>query len=784
MSIFAIGSLACFIICAFASTYIFLSDPKGHANRVFLVLSFVVAGHILVEFGYRQSHDLAEALVWKRFDLFWMIMLALLVHLVFALTDRGRLLRKWWVAVAVYGPAVVFFFVDAATNWITGPPVLHAWGWSYGHGTSDAWLTVNLVWDSAVFVATFALAITAYRGADNVHLRNQYRMFVLGIGLVLAGSIAEIAFVQFGFDTPPLLVPTLAGLHVLFAWGVLRFRMFQLSPKSAAETIVVTMTDALFLVDDDGRIMSGNPAAAKMLGHKRSELAGMRLTEVFAVPEAIPQWLAARPDDGAAVIEEAAPSRELVYLETSFAVKGGGTVPVSIACSALRDNSDRGRGSLIMARDMTERRRADEELSRYRDHLEDLVRTRTAELTASVMKLEREREERRRSEEERRELEAQLMHAQKMEAVGRLAGSVAHDFNNLLFVITGYTESCLTTLRGDDPMRLDVEQMHTAARRAGALVKQLLAFSRKQAVRPRVVDLNAEIGEIERLLLRLLGADVKFRLEPSAAHLRVRIDVGQLQQVITNLVVNARDAMPDGGALTIATSEAELGEADCATNPEARAGRHAVVRVSDTGHGMNRELLSRIFEPYFTTKGRGKGTGLGLSTVYGIVKQAGGFVTVRSEPGKGTTFEIALPQTQDPLEGELPDAACKESRGQEGILLVEDDEVVRRLVKRLLVRQGYRVEEARNAEEAVRVFERAKEGIDLLFTDVVMPGMSGKQLSEQLLAHRPDLRVLFMSAHTEDLAARYGVTGLNEKLLQKPFTVNELSSKVREALEA
>jgi two-component system, cell cycle sensor histidine kinase and response regulator CckA len=333
-------------------------------------------------------------------------------------------------------------------------------------------------------------------------------------------------------------------------------------------------------------------------------------------------------------------------------------------------------------------------------------------------------------------------------------------------------------------MRHDIEQMHTAAKRAESLVKQLLAFSRKQPVRQRVIDLNAEIAEIERLLVRLLGAEVDFAFEKSAQDLRIRIDVGQLQQVITNLVVNARDAMPDGGSLVISTSAVDYDETDCAANPEIKAGKYVVIRVRDTGHGMNRELISRIFEPYFTTKGRGKGTGLGLATVYGIVKQAGGFINVRSEPGKGSVFEITLPQTEDALESEIPEAEWTTRRGQEKILLVEDDEIVRRLVKRLLVRQGYQVEEARSAEEAMRIFDNSKNEIDLLFTDVVMPGMSGKQLSEQLLANRPDLRVLFMSAYTEDLVTQYGITGFSEKLLQKPFTANELSSKVREALEA
>jgi PAS domain S-box-containing protein len=784
MTIFAAIPLLCLVTCIFVSVYVFISDPKKLANRIFLVLGFVIMGHVLVEFGYRQSHDLAEALQWKRVDFFWAPMLGLLLHLVLALTERTRALKTVWVYLVVYAPALFFLSIDVSTSWISGAPKLHNWGWSYSIGSSFPLVVCNLLWIISVYVTALVFTIAAYRTAENIHLRNQYRTFAFGLALVIAGDVADLAFSQFDIDSPPLLAPSLTGLYILFAWGVLRYRMFQLSPRTAAETIVTTMTDALFLVDDGGRIMSGNPAAAKMLGYKRSEIAGMQVADVFAVREAIPNWFSVPANGDEAPTEEAGSVRELVYLETSFAMKGGGVVPVSIACSALRDNADRGRGSLIIARDMTERRRADEELTRYRDHLEDLVRTRTAELTASVVRLEQEKDERRRAEAASRELEAQLMHAQKMEAVGRLAGSVAHDFNNLLFVITGYTESLLSTLGRDDSMRLDVEQMHTAARRAGSLVKQLLAFSRKQAAKPRVVNLNAEIAEIERMLERLIGEEIRFSFDPSAEHLRVRFDVGQLQQVITNLVVNAKDAMPDGGALTITTSAVELGEAECATNPEAKAGRHAMIRVSDTGHGMNRELLSRIFEPYFTTKGRGKGTGLGLSTVYGIVKQASGFITVRSEPGKGTVFEIALPQTSDPLENELPEAAWKENRGQEGILLVEDDEIVRRLVKRLLLRQGYRVEEAQSAEEAVHVFERSRDAIDLLFTDVVMPGMNGKQLSEQLLAHRPNLRVLFMSAHAEDLVARYGMAGCTERLLQKPFTANELTSKVREALEA
>jgi PAS domain S-box-containing protein len=768
---------------AFVTAFVFFSDPKRLANRLFLALSVALSGHALVELGYRSSRSLAEAEAAWRFDFFWPLVLGLLLALVLALTERDRLLRRPWVIAAIAAPTAIFTAIEASTGWITGAPLLRWWGWSYGQGTSGAVSTAAYAWILIVYVVSLAIVISALVRTEHAATRRQYRIFVMGLLIVIGGNVAEAGLYQFDVEVPPLLLPSITVLHFLFGWAVLRHKMFRLSPMSAAETIVTTMSDALLLVDDSGRIMSGNPAAAAMLGYRRDQLEGMRLADVLAVSEAIPDWLAGAADGDGEPFGEAGGERPIRYRETALRPRDGARIPVSIASTVLRDNRDRRLGSLVIARDMRERHRVDQELARYRDQLEDLVRVRTAELARSLAELERETVERERAEAARRGLEAQLMHAQKMEAVGRLAGGVAHDFNNVLFVIQAACEISLSSIRDGDPLRGDLEEIWKASKSGEELAKQLLAFSRKQPAAPRVVDLADEVEETRRMLSRLLGADVALTYAPPAEPLRVEIDRGHLSQILTNLAVNARDAMPGGGEIAITTAATALGPEASAANPEARPGEYCVIRVADTGHGMSEQLLPRIFEPFFTTKGRGKGTGIGLSTVYGIAKQNGGFVTVRSQVGTGTAFEVWLPRSHAPLTVDQPTVPAVERRGGETILVVEDDGPVRSLVTRLLARQGYRVVEARDAAEAMRFCDRPDERVDLVFTDIVIPGMNGRRLSGLLQAGRPGLRVMFMSGHPDE-GASYGPPAPGEIFLQKPFSSEQLTAKIRQALDA
>ena len=385
---------------------------------------------------------------------------------------------------------------------------------------------------------------------------------------------------------------------------------------------------------------------------------------------------------------------------------------------------------------------------------------------------------------DRRQLEEQFRQAQKMEAVGRLAGGVAHDFNNLLMVINGYTEVLLEELTSSSAMHQKVQSIQQAADRAATLTRQLLAFSRKQLLELKVVDVNSVISDMERLLRPLIGENIGLvtRLSPDAG--RTRADAGQLEQVIMNLVVNAKDAMPEGGKITIQSSEVTV-RPNFREHRFIQPGRYVVLSVSDTGHGMDNETQSRIFEPFFTTKEKGKGTGLGLSTVYGIVKQSGGYVFPQSEPGTGTTFYIYLPRVDESPEEMTPAKSQENEKGGcETVLLVEDEESVRELVRETLVSRGYKVLEAENGENGLRVAEAHGVGIDILITDVVMPGMGGRELAKKLLQIRPSLGVLFLSGYTEDTILHQGALGPGTAFLQKPFTLQNLARKVREVLRA
>ena len=390
------------------------------------------------------------------------------------------------------------------------------------------------------------------------------------------------------------------------------------------------------------------------------------------------------------------------------------------------------------------------------------------------------------AESEKKELEAQFLQAQKMEAVGRLAGGIAHDFNNLLTVISSYSSLALETLRPQDPLHADMQEIRGAAERAARLTRQLLAFSRKQVMRPQLLDLSAMARDMERMLQRLIGEDVtlELKLEPELGI--ISADPGQVEQVMMNLVVNARDAMPNGGILVIETSNVAFSTELSMTELGRPAGEYVVLSVSDTGTGMSEETQANLFEPFFTTKGAGVGTGLGLSTVYGIVKQSGGDIHVRSELGRGTSFRIYFPRVEETemrhtRETPVPKRSLS---GTETVLLVEDDASLRQLTARVLREAGYTVLAPHTPTEAVLTGTHHEGKVDLLLTDVVMPQMTGRTVAELLAQARPGLKVLYMSGYTDDDVVRRGVLATDTEFLQKPFTPAELLQQVREVLDA
>ena len=370
-----------------------------------------------------------------------------------------------------------------------------------------------------------------------------------------------------------------------------------------------------------------------------------------------------------------------------------------------------------------------------------------------------------------------------MEAVGRLAGGVAHDFNNILTGINGYSEMIIEGLPADDPLRPNMEVILSSGRRAAGLTAQLLAFSRKQVIAPKVIAPNDILLDSQKMLRRIIGEDIDFIFTPGKRLWRINADPTQLDQVLMNLAVNARDAMPNGGKLTVETQNVTLDDEYCKSHPGFIPGDYVMLAVTDTGHGMNAETLENIFEPFYSTKEVGKGTGLGLAMVYGVMKQNNGFINVDSEPGAGTTFKIYYPAHKERAENTGKSKLTDMPTGTETVLLVEDEEIVRNLSKTVLERQGYTVIVAPDGKKAHLEYTQYSGEIDLLLADVVMPKMNGRELYKKLLDLKPGLKALFMSGYTEDAIAHHGVLDKGTHFLQKPFTIQALAKAVRRALD-
>jgi len=486
-------------------------------------------------------------------------------------------------------------------------------------------------------------------------------------------------------------------------------------------------SDLITTVDLDGRLTDVNEAFVRTLGYPREELIGKRLEELVP-PESREILLKAR----ARKLEGA----ETTIYEHELVTRDGERIQVEVA-SRLIERDGTVVGTEAICRNITERCR----------------------------------------------LEHELRQAQRLEAIGRLAGGIAHDFNNLLTVIAGYTETLLLGKRVEEEPEL--EQIADAARRATVLTRQLLAFSRRQVLQPRVIDLNEVVAGVTPMLTRLIGEDVELHTRLAEGLDPIRADPSQLEQVLVNLSVNARDAMPHGGRLVITTANVELDEEHVARHGEASTGPHVLLSVGDTGTGMDAETLAHAFEPFFTTKAVGSGTGLGLATVYGIVKQSGGSVWVYSEPGQGTTVKVYLPRSESRiLEEAVRPAAPTGTGGCETILLAEDEESLRRLTARMLATQGYEVIAAETATEAVRIAEERGLEVDLLLTDLIMPELSGGELAKRVRTVAPGVRVLFMSGYADDVMTSKGALEPGAPFLGKPFSARDLAVKVREALDA
>ena len=485
---------------------------------------------------------------------------------------------------------------------------------------------------------------------------------------------------------------------------------------------------AIVALDRDRRVVMWNTGAERLFGWRASEIIGRPCPLV--------------PDDQQAeyfaLHERVLRGEALSGIESRRKRKDGSEVVIDLSAASLRDAGGNVCGTLSVLTDVTEHKR----------------------------------------------LEQQFLQAQKMEAIGQLAGGIAHDFNNLLMAVLGYSELVLDRVQDRPDVEADIKEIKRAGERASRLTRQLLAFSRKQLLTPQVLDLNHVVRDLQQMLTRVIGDDIRLNMVTASPLGHVKADPGQIEQVLMNLAVNARDAMPQGGTLTIETADAVLDEAFVRQYVGAEPGRYVSLVVRDTGCGMTPDVLARLFEPFFTTKGPAGGTGLGLSTVYGIIKQSGGFIAVNSTPGLGTTFAIYLPQVDEPIESAVSPPSVSTLHGTETILLVEDDGDVRELIRKMLERYGYSVLEARDAADALRIEETQRGPIDLLVSDLIMPGLRGPDLAQRLVRRRPAIKVLYVSGYANQVALERGSISARASLLQKPFTSRTLATKVRESLDA
>jgi two-component system, cell cycle sensor histidine kinase and response regulator CckA len=498
--------------------------------------------------------------------------------------------------------------------------------------------------------------------------------------------------------------------------------------------IVETTSEGVWMLDADDNTTFMNERLLSMLGYDISEVVGVPvinfMSDAFSMTPRPARKRHGRTGD---------------QIDVHLRRRDGEIVHVSLETAPFQDDEGRFAGALGMVRDVREQDSAE------------------AALRAS---------------------EERVRQAQKLEAIGMLAGGMAHDFNNLLSVILSYTSLVLEELPPEEPLRADIEEVRKAGERAAALTHQLLAFSRRQVLKPSVLALDSIVGGMESMLARLLGEDISLSVITPPGLGSVEADRGQLEQVIMNLAVNARDAMPTGGQLTIELANVDVDERHDAAHDGAAAGPHVMLSVTDTGMGMSAATREHVFEPFFTTKGQGKGTGLGMATVFGVVSQSGGSIEVESEPGRGSTFRILLPRS-DRAPTATP-AAPEQTRpvGNETVLLVEDQTAVRVLARNILQKGGYRVLDAQNAGEALLICEQHPHTIEMMLTDVIMPRTNGRQLAERVAPLRPAMKILFMSGYTDDVGLREGVLAGGLAFLQKPFTPADLLRKIREVLDA
>lgn len=768
-------------IGTFLAAYIFTKNIKSTTNRLYLLLGIISSIHCLVEIGFKLGADIQQLEIIRTIRFIWPFNLVAILYFIAALTEKMNWIFRVETFILLISSSLVFTSVNHGSFLVIDNPEVYTRGNSFPFFHTNNYIDVAAqLWILTVGSMIIVAPLLLLKEKEDPRKRGLAKTTTIAhlsaLTYFLLSIVSDKTKMEIVFPIPLSL--SLSTLLISYAYAMWKYEILILSPVTTAQEIVSTMTDALLLINPDRTISMGNKAATEMFGWSEKEIKEMPLKQIFQEKALTPTWIKNTNQS------KKPPKYSNCYIETYLKTKKDNIIPVSLASSSLETESGYMMGYLILARNISERIEKEKELNQYRNKLEQLVNQRTEQLLSSNKKIITETKERKRIEKERASLEEQLQHAQKMDAVGRLAGGIAHDFNNLLFVILGYTEEFINKLDKKDTRMEELEEISEAAKRASYLTKQLLAFSRKQVVTPETIEPEETINRASKMIKRLIGEDIQVEFNTEGKLGYLHMDPGQLDQILVNLTVNARDAMTSGGNLIIKLKKYYINENNNQKHPTGSPGEYILISISDTGHGMSDEIRKKIFEPFFTTKGKGKGTGLGLSMVYGIVRQNSGFIEVKSQPGMGTTFEIYLPKYRDKMNKERNFSFLPSLSKGETILLVEDEDQVRKLASRLLTNRGYVVIEARNAMEAIELFHEKKQQIDLLLTDMVMPDMNGKQLSEKLLDHSPSLKILFMSGYNEQMNNKMEKVDSDTPLLLKPFTSGDLSNKIRKVLDS
>jgi PAS domain S-box-containing protein len=676
--------------------------------------------------------DESTAFLWARVAYYAVPLLpgAIYLYITIGLRHYQREKALVWVLLLT---ALAFVGLTHTTRLLISGVERHWWGYYAAFGPAGPYFVAYFG-----FVIVLGLAKLRSRLRDTPKKSVFYRRIAMSFLGSLAASVAAIDFLPgFGLPVYPVgYVAVLLFLAMILAMEK-RHRFVCMTPAVAAGQILSTMQGVVLLATPEGSVEVSNQAASELLGYSESEFLELSLSEVF---ESETEWRE--------LLGNCLAVGKIRDRETSWRQSNGCSADVSISASLLTDDTGQPLGVVLAAIDITSRKKAEAAL---------------------------------------RETEEHLRQSQKMEAVGQLAGGIAHDFNNLLTAIIGNSTLALDNMASEDPNRELIADIREVGERAASLTRQILAFSRRQMLKPKILCLNAVVLDLEPLLRRSLGEhiELEFLLTPDLRE--TEIDPHQIGQVLLNLAVNARDAMPQGGRLLIETANASLDAEYCRTHPETKPGEHVMLAVSDNGCGIDKEAQARLFEPFFTTKEAGKGTGLGLSTAFGIVKQSGGSISVYSEPGEGSTFKVYMPVAgaSAPSVTESAHRQQDSRPGSASILVVEDEVPVRTLVVRVLSRAGYQVKAAGSAQEADTVLAGEEYHPDLLLTDVVLPGgANGRQVAQALLERYPLLRVIFMSGYTRNAVVHDGRVDEDIAFLEKPFNPEMLLRMVREVLDA